>query len=65
VNDIDGIALAFWLFVGLAVFLVAAGGLEWLHSRPDRRWIRRLQRLERARVDWAARCIEQQSFWRK
>jgi hypothetical protein len=55
----------FWVFVGLAVFLVAAGGVEWILSRPDRRWVRRLRSIERARADWAARCIEEQSFWRK
>lgn len=28
------------------------------------RWIKRLQRLERARADWEARCVESQAFWR-
>lgn len=63
--DADGVALMFWVFVGVAVMLVAAGGVEWLLSRPDRRWLRKLHELERARLDWSARCIESQCFYKR
>lgn len=63
--DADGMALMFWVFVGMAIALVAAGGIEWTLSRPDRRWIRRLQQLERAKLDWQARMIRDQCFWRE
>ena len=62
--DADGIALAFWLLLGLAAVLIAAGGVERLLSRPDRRWLKRLHELERARIAWQARCIENQCFYR-
>lgn len=63
--DADGLALLFWVgLAGIAV-LVAAGGLEWLLSRPDRRWLRRMRDLERARIDWAARCVRDQAFWKE
>lgn len=62
--DADGMALMFWAFLGLFVFLVAAGVIERLMSRPGRRWIRRLRELERARIAWQARCIENQCFYR-
>jgi hypothetical protein len=56
--------LLFWVFVGLFAFLVAAGGVEWILSRPDRSWVRRLHSLERARCDWQARVVASQNFWR-
>ena len=62
--DADGFALAFWLGVGLLVFLVAAGAIERVLSRPDRRWVRRLHELERARCDWRARVVASQNFWK-
>jgi hypothetical protein len=62
--DADGMALMFWVFVGMAVALVAAGGVEWLLSRPGRRWLRQLHQLERARVSWQAKVIADQHFWR-
>lgn len=62
--DADGMALMFWVLLGLFAFLAAAGGIEWLMSRPDRRWIRRLREIEAARCDWRARCIENQCFYR-
>lgn len=62
--DADGLALMFWVAVGGLVLVVAAGGIERLLGRPDRRWIRRLQELERARCDWQARVIRDQSFFK-
>jgi peptidoglycan/LPS O-acetylase OafA/YrhL len=61
--DADGMALAFWVCLGLFVLLVAAGGVEWFLTRPSRRWLRRLQELERARVDWQARVVREQCFY--
>lgn len=56
--------LMFWMgLLGIAI-LVAAGGVEWLLSRPSRRWLKRLRGIERARLDWQARCIENQCFYR-
>lgn len=63
--DADGMALMFWVAVGGLVLLVLAGGLEWLFSRPDRRWIKQLRELEHARVAWQARVIRDQCFWRE
>ena len=60
----DGLALLFWVFVAIAVMLVAAGGVEWLLSRPDRRWLKQLRQLERARVSWDARCVRDQCFYK-
>lgn len=48
-TDADGIALAFWICVGLFVLLVAAGGIEWFLTRPSRTWLRRLRSLEAGR----------------
>ena len=62
--DADGIALAFWIFLALFCVLVGAGAIEWMLSRPSRRWLRRLRDIERARIDWQARVIQDQSFWR-
>jgi hypothetical protein len=62
--DADGMALMFWVLVAMGVFLAAAGGVEWLLSRPDRRWIRRLRQLEAARCDWQARVIRDQCFYK-
>lgn len=63
--DGDGMALMFWMLVAMFVFLVAAGGIEWLMSRPDRRWIRRLRELEAARCDWRARVVAGQCFYKQ
>lgn len=30
----------------------------------NRKWVRRLRDLERARIDWQARVIQDQAFWR-
>ena len=60
----DGFALMFWVAVGGLVLLVAAGGVEWLLSRPDRRWLKQLRQLERARVSWDARCVRDQCFYK-
>ena len=48
--DGNGFALLFWVLVGLFAMLVAAGGVEWLLSRPDRRWLKRLHMIERGRA---------------
>jgi len=63
--DADGIALMFWVLVGMGVALVAAGGVEWLLSRPSRRWVRRLRQLERARTDWRSRVVASQAFFKE
>lgn len=63
--DADGMALMFWVGVAGIAVLVAAGGVEWLLSRPDRRWIKRLHELERARVDWQARVVASQCFYKQ
>ena len=63
--DADGIALAFWLLLGLGAVLIAAGAVERVLSRPDRRWLKRLRELEHARIDWRARVIRDQCFWRE
>ena len=47
--DADGFALLFWVGLLGVVILVAAGAVEWALSRPDRRWIRRLRRIEAGR----------------
>lgn len=62
--DGNGMALAFWICVGVFAFLVAAGGVEWLLTRPSRRWVRRLRELERARVSWQARVVADQCFFK-
>lgn len=56
--------LMFWMSLLGIVFLVAAGAVERILARPSRRWVRRLNALERARADWQARCITNQSFWK-
>lgn len=58
----DGLALMFWMAVIGIAALVAAGGVEWALSRPDRQWIRRLRALERARDDWRERVVSEQRF---
>ena len=60
---------AFWwlaLLTGFLVLLVVpAIVVEWLLSRPDRRWLRQIHDLEAARHDWRARVIRDQCFWRE
>jgi hypothetical protein len=64
-NDPDGLALMIWVLLAIGVLLAAAGSVEWLLSRPSRRWIRKLRELERARLDWSARVIAGQCFWKQ
>ena len=61
----DGFALMFWVAVGGLVLLVAAGGVEWLLSRPDRRWLKRLHDQERARTAWQSRVMIDQCFFKQ
>ena len=63
-NDADGLALLIWTGLFGLVFLLAALAIEHLLNHPTRRWVRKLRALERARGDWAARCIENQNFWK-
>jgi len=63
--DADGLALMFWVFVGMGVALIAAGGVEWILSRPDRRWLKRLHDQERARIAWQSRVILDQCFYKQ
>ena len=52
---------------GLILVIALAIFVPWLLAelaRPSRRWLRRLRGLERARLDWQARCIENQCFYR-
>lgn len=60
--DPDGLALMLiFALLGLGFLAVA-----WLvESGPCRRWIRRLEELERARVTWEARMVADQHFWRE
>ena len=58
-------------FVGILICLVLIViwiGAE-LVARFDVRfgsgWVRKLRRLERARVSWQARCIEEQAFYKQ
>lgn len=51
------------LFVVIACVIVAV--ITLVADAVSRRWIRRLQHLERARLDWQARVIESQAFWRQ
>ena len=60
----DGIAMLFWAGLAGLVFLVAAGAVEWVLSRPSRAWVRRLRDLERARSDWRSRVVAGQTVWR-
>jgi peptidoglycan/LPS O-acetylase OafA/YrhL len=64
--DADGFALLFWAGVAGLVIVVAAGGVEWLLSRPSRRWIRRLQRIQAGRARQEAEFIASNCFkdWR-
>lgn len=61
----DGFALLFWFGLAAIVLLVAAGSLERIFTRPNRRWIRRLRELEAAKVDWAARIVASQCFYKQ
>lgn len=58
----NDIALALTILLGLLLFLCVAGILEYLYAK---RWTTRTRKLEQARADWAARMIEQQSFWKQ
>lgn len=52
---------------GLILVVLLACVVPWLAAelaRPSRRWLRRLHQQERARLDWQARCIENQCFYR-
>lgn len=53
--------------VGLILVVILACVVPWLLAeltRPSRRWLKRLRGIERARLDWQARCIENQCFYR-
>ena len=63
--DADGIALVFWMAVLGLVILVAAGVVESALSRPSRGWIRRLRKLDRARVRWASMVVADQCFYKQ
>ena len=53
---------------GLIVVIVLAIFVPWLVAEltpPSRRWLRRLHAIERARLDWRARVIRDQCYWRE
>lgn len=57
----------YWLAILVVILgaFVFAGWVEWILSRPSRRWLKHLRDVERARVAWAARVIETQVFWKQ
>jgi hypothetical protein len=48
----------------IATYL-AAELIAWFNARFCSGWIRKLHRLERARISWQARCIEDQCFYKQ
>jgi hypothetical protein len=48
----------------IATYLVAEL-IAWFSARFGSGWIRKLRRLERARISWQARCIEDQCFYKQ
>jgi phosphoserine aminotransferase len=48
----------------IAAYL-AAELLAWLNARFGSGWIRKLHRLERARISWQAKCIQEQAFYKQ
>ena len=57
----------YWLAIPVALLaaFVFAGWVEWVLSRPSRRWLKHLRDLERARVAWEASVIETQVFFKQ
>ncbi len=54
-----GAALILAVYVAVAFVYIA-----W-PRRPSRKWLRDYRKLERARIAWQAKVIEDQCFWRK
>lgn len=50
----DGVALMLWVLLGVLALLAAAGGIEWMLSRPSREWLRSIRRGEVSRQRMAS-----------
>jgi hypothetical protein len=54
-----------WVCAALIGAYLLAELLAWLNARFGSGWIRKLHRLERARVSWQAKVIQEQAFYKQ